>query len=334
MDAIRAEVPAADSAPVVVEIPESVAPGVSEREAPAISPAVAPEPREFSRKLAVAFIATAVGGLLVGGVTVWMWMSDSDLGDAKLRYPRAAVLEVTRPDRVLLETDPPHGSGMPGVGSATFADPVWQREIASHAAALQHRSILLRALKSPGVIGTAWHKGFKSTDLAAVSLARSLRVRAVPGTALIEVFVDTGSPQEQVILTTELVQVYLEHQRQRRTLSLLDRTQMLNTIRIKGESRMRDLEQEINELVRSVAAYRHRASAAAGTRATTRPADELLSEHQDMLLEEEKLARKRHEQHQLREQLRDVKERIEEVRAFTGSTGQGALNIVHMPSDK
>jgi capsular exopolysaccharide synthesis family protein len=44
------------------------------------------------------------------------------------------------------------------------------------------------------------------------------------------------------------VQTHLEDQRQIQTLTLLDRTQMLNTVRIKGESRMRDLEQEIQEL--------------------------------------------------------------------------------------
>src|SRR5688572_11068101 len=302
MDAIRAEVPAADSAPVVMEVPEAegAAPNVGEENASVgtrpNAPAVLPEPRDFSREMIV--------GLLVGGVTVWLWTSDSDLGESKPRYPRAAVLEVGRPDTAQNgDAGPPTGSkmfalGAPAGGGSPDIDPLWRREIASHAAAIGHRSVLLRALKSPRVIGTAWHKGFESSDLAAVSLARSLRVRPVPGTALIEVLVATGSPQEQVILTTELVQLYLEDQRQLRTLVLLDRTMALNTMRIKVESRMRDVDMEIRELVRSVAAYRHRMSSSAGTATTsaaTRPADQELAERQEMAWEEEKLSRSRDE---------------------------------------
>ena len=335
--------------PVVVEVPEAVTPDASGGDAPALSPAdslpavaVAPEPRAFPRRLIVAFIFTAIGGLLVGGVAVWMWTSDSDLGDSKLRYPRGAVVEVVRPDNVPTgDTGSPWGGGMSGGrsggGGGAVGDAVWQREIASHAAAIGHRSVLLRSLKNPEVTATAWHKRFDSTDLAAVSLARSLRVRTVPETALIEVFVDTGSPREQVILTQAVVMQYLEYQRQRRTLMFLDRTQMLNTARIKIESRMRDVEQEIQELVRSVAAYRHRtSSAAAATKSTTaRPADQQeLAERQEMAWEEVKLARRRGEYQHLLEQQRDLKGRIEELMALSSSTGAGELRLVNMPSDK
>jgi hypothetical protein len=287
----------------------------------AASPAAQAAP-EIRRSRIGTIVGAAVLVLVAGGVIVWIFAVSSESGDPVLLYPRAAVIEVTRPESSL--------SSDPAINSHVL-DPIWQREILSHAAAIKHRENIERALKSPNVQGTAWYRQFSSPEFASLSLTRSLRVRAVPGTALIEVFVATSaSGQEQAVLAQAVVDTYLEQQRQRRTLVLLDRTQMLNTVRIRLESRSRDLEQEVLERIRNIESYRARTTNAA----TTRPGDVALAERQELAVEEEKLARGRDELQHLRLQLYKVKQEIEEVMSNRSSQSPGGVIIRNLASNR
>jgi hypothetical protein len=279
-------------------------------------PTLPPAPVEPPRRPIAAFVGTAVVSFLVGGLVVWILAMPSKSDAPVLTDSGAAVLEVARPDGNV-------SSDVPGV-SGPVVDAVWQREILGHAAAIKHRANIELALKGPDVRGTKWYGHFSSADLADLSFTRGVRVRAVPGTALIEVSVVTGaSAQEQATLANALVNTYLEQQRQRRTMVLLDRTQMLNTIRIRAESRMRDLENEIRQLIPRLEADRIRNASPA----TSKPIDAVVSDRQEMALQEETLARLREEQQQLRQQLKDAKERIEQIMALSSSQYQSPVQL-------
>ena len=95
---------------------------------------------------------------------------------------------------------------------------------------------------------TRWFRQFKDVAEAKQDFEDNLRVSPLQDTKLVQIEFTNRSPDDCRTVVQELVQTHLEDQRQIQTLTLLDRTQMLNTVRIKGDSRMRDLEQEIKEL--------------------------------------------------------------------------------------
>jgi capsular exopolysaccharide synthesis family protein len=94
---------------------------------------------------------------------------------------------------------------------------------------------------------TRWFRQFKDIAEAKQDFEDNLRVVPLQDTKLVQIDFTNSSPDDCRTIVQELVSTHLEEQRQLQTLNLLDRTQMLNTVRIKCESRMRDLETEMRQ---------------------------------------------------------------------------------------
>jgi hypothetical protein len=121
---------------------------------------------------AVMVLVLATIGFFTSGGTAHAQLGKSDTAPA----PAA------EPVRALLQVDAPAGKEAP--------DALWQRTINTHAALLHEPGLLRAVVASDEVHKTGWYAQFKGDNAdakAAVALARSLAVRPVQDTALIEV---------------------------------------------------------------------------------------------------------------------------------------------------
>jgi capsular exopolysaccharide synthesis family protein len=159
------------------------------------------------------------------------------------RYTARGIIEVQ--DRV----DPGQivkGGFSPNSDVATIA-----LEIRTQAKKLQAESLLIKVLQNPNseIRKTRWFRQFNN-DIARAKADFEDKLSVVPlsDTKLVSIEFTDMIPQDCRDIVYDLVATHLEEQRQLQTLTLLDRTQMLNTVRIKVESRMKDLEGEMREL--------------------------------------------------------------------------------------
>jgi polysaccharide biosynthesis transport protein len=124
-------------------------------------------------------------------------------------------------------------------------------EIRTQAKKLQSEGLKIKILTNPNSEirnKTRWFKQFKDMAEAKQDFEDNLRVVPLQDTKLVQIDFTNTNPEDCRTIVQELVSTHLEEQRQLQTMNLLDRTQMLNTVRIKGESRMRDLDGEMKEL--------------------------------------------------------------------------------------
>ncbi len=95
---------------------------------------------------------------------------------------------------------------------------------------------------------THWFKESDNPIERADWLRDHLRVAVLPGTALIQVSLeDLADPVDRQTIVEDICSTYLEGQRSERTNQLLDRTTMLNNVRIKNEARLKELRADMRE---------------------------------------------------------------------------------------
>jgi hypothetical protein len=176
-------------------------------------------------------------GLMAGGAA----QGQVRPGAARLGEPVPALGPIGAGSAVLI-VDPPQ-NGMD-------SDALLQRRINTHAATLgseQHlRKVIGRAAGE--VRKTHWFKESDSPIERAGWLRDHLRVVPLPGTALIQVSLeDVADAAERTAIVREVCQAYIEGQKSDRVNALLDRTQMLNNIRIKADARLKDLRADMKQ---------------------------------------------------------------------------------------
>jgi capsular exopolysaccharide synthesis family protein len=123
-------------------------------------------------------------------------------------------------------------------------------EIRSQAQALQTDALLTRVLQNPNseVRRTHWFSQFNG-DIreAKANFERNLSVTPLQDTKFVKVEFTYAKPEDCKTVVFELVSTFLEEQKKRNTDELLDRTSMLNNVKIKSEMRMKDLTSEMKE---------------------------------------------------------------------------------------
>jgi hypothetical protein len=125
-----------------------------------------------------------------------------------------------------------------------------QRRINTHVATLRSEQTLRKAVsraQSP-IRNTHWFKDSDSPAERLAFLKEKLHVAAIPGTSLIQVSLDAvKDPAERATIVEEICNAYLDSRRRVSGDEALDRTQMLNNVKIKAEMRMKDLTSELRE---------------------------------------------------------------------------------------
>jgi uncharacterized protein involved in exopolysaccharide biosynthesis len=135
-----------------------------------------------------------------------------------------------------------------GAGADTEA--MLQRRINTHIATLRSEQHLRKVLSNANseTRKTNWFTAANDPLERAAWLRDHLKAHAIPGTPLIEVSLnDVGDPKDRKTILREICSVYLDSQRVERGDDLLDRTQMLNTLKIKTTMRLKDLSAEMKE---------------------------------------------------------------------------------------
>ncbi|HEY7117450.1 MAG TPA: hypothetical protein VH475_12755, partial [Tepidisphaeraceae bacterium] len=123
-------------------------------------------------------------------------------------------------------------------------------EIRTHAQLLRTESLLTKVLQNVNseVRKTRWFAQFGG-DIrkAKADFEDNLSVTPVQDTKLVKVEFTYAEPVDCKTIVYELVSTYLEDQKKFTIDSLLDRTSMLNNVRIKTEARLKDLRNEMHE---------------------------------------------------------------------------------------
>jgi uncharacterized coiled-coil DUF342 family protein len=141
----------------------------------------------------------------------------------------------------------PLGRGPAPVAGAD-AEASYQRRILTHAVALGSEHNVRRALRNANseIRKTRWFVEGSDPLERATWLRDHLRVAPVPGTSLIRVELpDVKDAADRKTILQEVCAVYLESTRRASQDALLDRTSTLNNVKIKVESRLKDLRQEM-----------------------------------------------------------------------------------------
>jgi hypothetical protein len=138
----------------------------------------------------------------------------------------------------------------PGGNAAADSDAQLQRRLNTHAVTIASEQHLHKVIaKAAGETRkTHWFKESDNPIERADWLREHLRVAVLPGTALIQISLDDlADPIDRKAIVEDICSTYLEGQRSERTNQLLDRTMMLNNVRIKNEARLKDLRAEMRE---------------------------------------------------------------------------------------
>lgn len=136
-------------------------------------------------------------------------------------------------------------------GAAIANDAIWQRNIASHAHLIAHRSNLLAMLNNAQskMRSTKWYAGKGSPADALAWLQQHVHATPVPGTALIEVSIDENIDQsESAILINEIANHYLEGDRQRETAKLVDQINLFTNLKTRYEAQARSIRTQTSNL--------------------------------------------------------------------------------------
>ncbi len=93
---------------------------------------------------------------------------------------------------------------------AAGLDLAWRRHIMTHAAEIRFRSVLESAISEPDVRTTAWFNSIDIADDRLDSLEEILRVKPVPETSLIGVWLTTGSDSDRRTIANAVARAYVE----------------------------------------------------------------------------------------------------------------------------
>jgi succinoglycan biosynthesis transport protein ExoP len=136
-------------------------------------------------------------------------------------------------------------------GTATQTDPsTVALEIRTQAAILRSESLLTKVLQNANspIRQTHWFAQFdKNIAKAKADFEDCLSVTPMQDTKLVKVEFTYSRPEDCRAIVFDLISTHLENQRKSQTDTLLDRTAVLNNVRIKTEARLKDLRSEMRE---------------------------------------------------------------------------------------
>lgn len=135
-------------------------------------------------------------------------------------------------------------------GSMVFDPANVALEIRTQAQLLKHESLLTRVLQDVNsqIRQTAWFRQFNN-DIrrAKQDFEENLGVTAIQDTKLVKVEFTYSKPEDCRTVVQELVAKHLEEQKNFQTQQYLDRTSMLNNVKIKAEMRLSDITKEMRD---------------------------------------------------------------------------------------
>jgi hypothetical protein len=141
---------------------------------------------------------------------------------AQLGKSDTAPAGAAEPVRALLQVDPPAGKEAP--------DALWQRTINTHTTLLHEPGLLRTVVASDEVRKTGWYGQFKGDNAnakAAAALGRSLAVRPVPDTALIEVRPVVEPPADAAVIANAICDQYVANRTEQQRAFLTRETDLL-----------------------------------------------------------------------------------------------------------
>lgn len=154
-------------------------------------------------------------------------------------------------DSAVLYVNPPGVSRTETTSDANVNDAVWQRSIASHAHMIAHPSNLYIALTSERskVRDTKWFARHGSPEAAVVWLQRQFKATPVPGTALIELSIDSEPDRAEVpIIVNEIASHYLERDRHIAAGKLIEQIDLFMNLKTRYDQLGRTLRTELSNL--------------------------------------------------------------------------------------
>jgi capsular exopolysaccharide synthesis family protein len=157
------------------------------------------------------------------------------------RYTSTALIEV-QPKVQMREF---RDGNMPATDPATTA-----LEIRTQAAILRSESLLTKVLQNANseVRRTQWFAQFNNNIARAkADFEDSLTVTPVQDTKLVKVEFTYSKPEDCRAIVFDLISTHLENQKQTQVNSLLDRTTVLNNVRIKAEAQLKILRADMRE---------------------------------------------------------------------------------------
>jgi tyrosine-protein kinase Etk/Wzc len=157
------------------------------------------------------------------------------------KYTSTALIEVQPKAQI---NDITKG-GLPVSDPATTA-----LEIRTQAAILRSESLLTKVLQNTNseVRRTSWFAQFNNNIAAAkADFEDSLTVTPVQDTKLVKVEFTYSVPKDCRAIVFELISTHLENQKQSQVNALLDRTTVLNNVRIKAEASLKILRADMRE---------------------------------------------------------------------------------------
>ncbi|MGC3957513.1 MAG: hypothetical protein QM813_06000 [Verrucomicrobiota bacterium] len=123
-------------------------------------------------------------------------------------------------------------------------------DIRTQARLLKSEALLLRVLQneSSKIRETDWFRQFDGNiGEALLQFDKSLSVVPIQDTKLVQIDFIYSNRKDCKTIVTELVNAHLEDQKERQNSVLSDRTTMLNNVKLKSESRLKDIEAEMRE---------------------------------------------------------------------------------------
>src|SRR5688500_4506623 len=155
--------------------------------------------------------------------------AEADKTDPAIPSPTAAMIVVDHPPAVFGD-NPPQDS-----------DAALRRRINTHAATLRAGRHVSKALSNQAseIRKTRWFAASEDPRERIEWLRRNAKVRVIPDTALIEISLDAvEDPAARQKILHELAITYDEERREVRTMSLLERTEALTTVRLNVAARL------------------------------------------------------------------------------------------------
>jgi polysaccharide biosynthesis transport protein len=167
-----------------------------------------------------------VGVALGAGFAVNKYLSDNHS-----RYTANALCEIS----LATSTDPLSRTPV------FMADMAMATEQRTQVQAMRSEALFSRALQNANspIRNTEWFKSFASPSEARQDLLRSFSVNAIPETRLISVSMSYSRPEDARVVVQEVVDEHLRQQSQAALNRNFDRTQLLNTMKLRVEADLR-----------------------------------------------------------------------------------------------
>jgi capsular exopolysaccharide synthesis family protein len=151
----------------------------------------------------------------------------------------------------LIMVQPPMRSGSIIKNEFATNDPAnTALQIRTQAAILRSEALLTKVLQNPNseIRRTQWFSQFNNNiPKAKADFEDCLSVTPMQDTSLVKVEFTYSRPEDCRTIVFDLISTHLENQRKSQTDNLLDRTSVLNNMRIKVEARLKDLRSDMRQ---------------------------------------------------------------------------------------